>query len=229
MKLHYQLLVGIWLFSGFCLQSGAAVYKCKTPVGVTYSNTPCANDAEEVNIKSSRSVPKREVATGQPTSVDIQKFDRLPFDADEIIEYVGKPAAVYVHRGEEHWLYPNAVRVSPGERVCPEVWLRDGVRFQTSWLPENIMKKSVASAKNLKGWRPNGNVTVKRFYVSDTGIVGQSKTSVVSRLGQPDEKKVFMGTEVWEYYKVRYAPGENREVSIFLEFDGNKVSSSVGN
>ena len=163
--------------------------------------------------------------------VAIEKFEEFGmFSTAEIIERVGSPAASYTHGDTEHWLYPNAVKQSERGRQCPELLLRDGQKFQTNWLPEDVMKKSVAVARGFGNWTQPNEVKEKRSgFLADTAVVGKRKAGVVAKLGQPDGKRVFNGKEIWEYEKVRMAPNKPDTVIIYIEFDGDVVTSSVGN
>ena len=73
----------------------------------------------------SRSPPGKKRSTGQADDgqssasdgeLDIQLFDEIGAEsASTIVETIGQPAARYTHDGTEHWLYPNAVKVSEGD------------------------------------------------------------------------------------------------------------------
>ena len=208
-----------------------SMYRCKTPRGVTFSDKPCAPDAEKLQIK--RSVPRQSFAapSGAPLQrVEVEKFETFGmFSTQEIIDRVGHPAASYTHTDTEHWLYPNSVKESERGRLCPELLLRDGTKFQTNWLPEDIMKKSVAVAKGFANWTQPTEVKEKRFRASDTGVVGKRKAGVIAKFGQPDGKRVYNGKELWEYEKVRLSSNDPETVIIYLEFEGDVVTSSVGN
>ena len=119
--------------------------------------------------------------------------------------------------------------VRDGQRTCPELLIEDGQMFQITWLPEAVMKKSIVAAQAIAGWERPGPVKDKAFLVSDTDIEGERKATVVRRLGQPDAKKVFNGREIWEYERVKLAAGSADTLTIFVEFEGDIVASSVGN
>lgn len=209
-----------------------SIYKCKTPRGVTFSEKPCAPDAEKIETK--RSAPRQSFAapSGKPLQmVAIEKFEEFGmFSTTDIIERVGRPAASYTHGDTEHWLYPNAIRQSDRGRYCPELLLRDDQKFQTNWAPEDVMKKSVAVARGFANWTQPSEVKEKRAgFLKDTAVVGKRKAGVVAKLGQPDGKRVYNGKEIWEYEKVRMASNKPDTVIIYIEFDGDVVTSSVGN
>ena len=90
------------------------------------------------------------------------------------------------------------------------------------------MKKRKAIALSLNGWRPSGKVVMKTFYVADTDVVGDSKNDILTRFGPPDEKKIFRGREIWEYYKVRNNLYDSKRLSVRFEFEDNIVTSSTG-
>ena len=226
--------INIFSVLAFTCESAMAqsIYKCKTPSGILFSERPCGDQAVELSKK--KSAGHTSATTRQSTSpqskIDIEVVNELSTASpDETIARIGPPAASYTHRGTEHWLYPNAVRVEDGERTCPEMLFEDGRRFQIPWLPEEVMKKSVVAANRFKGWKPSGPVKQKSFTATDTGVVGESKSTVIRKFGQPDTKRVFNGRELWEYEQVRFGGGNNETLTIFLEFDGDKVASSAGN
>lgn len=225
------LVFSVLVFACICA-SAQTIYKCKTPSGISFSERPCGDQAVELSKKKSagRTSATPQQSSSPQSTIDIEAVNELSSASpEETIARIGPPAASYTHRGTEHWLYPNAVRVEDGERTCPEMLFEDGRRFQITWLPEEIMKKSVIAANHFKGWKPSGPVKLKSFTASDTGVVGESKSTVVRKFGQPDTKRVYNGRELWEYEQVRFGSGNNDMLTIFLEFDGDKVVSSAGN
>lgn len=211
--------------------AATSIFKCKTPGGVTFSEKPCSPEAVKLHYKRSETRESFAAPSGAwlPT-VDIAPFEGFGMiTTEEIIERVGRPAASYTHRETEHWLYPNAVRQSESGRHCPELLLEDGQKFQTNWLPEDVMRKSVAAAKRFAGWTQPTEIKEKTFDASDTAVVGNRKAGIVRKFGQPDGKRVYNGREIWEYDRVRMAANNPETLTIFLEFDGDVVTSAVGN
>ena len=220
-----SLLAGAPAFAG-------SIYKCNTQDGVVFSQTPCAPDA--IKLKSGKSKRATQPTNGQETLtaglIDVRLFDKVGAkSAEAIVELVGHPAAKYIHNGDDHWLYPNAVRIDGDRRLCPELYLRDGRQYQISWIPEDIMRKSVIAAQGFSDWKEPGSIRRKAFSVGDTVVMGKSKSQVVSKLGQPDAKKVFNGREIWEYKEVQFAANNPQTLTIYLTFEGNIVASSAGN
>ena len=210
-----------------------SIYRCNTPGGVIFSEKSCAPGAFAIKTKSSRTTLRNSPA-GRPggplPSVDFQKFSTLGVQSTEkIIAVVGRPAASYMHGDIEHWLYPNAVRRSELGSHCPEVLLVGGKSFQIAWLPEPVMKKSVAIASGFADWSPPTEIKEKPFDLADAEVAGSEKANIISSLGQPDAKRVFNGNEIWEYEKVRLAPDKAETVTIFMEFDGEFVTTSAEN
>ncbi len=209
-----------------------SIYKCKTASGILLSDKPCGKAAEQLSKKeSSGHSSATSQQSGPPRSaIDIEVLDGLvAASPEETIEQIGPPAASYTHRGTEHWLYPNAVREEGGRRTCPELLFEDGRRYQITWLPEAIMQQSVIAANRFRGWKPSGPVQQKPYSIAQAAVVGESKSTVNRKMGQPDTKRVYNGRELWEYEQVRYDSGNADTVTIFLEFEGDTVSSSVGN
>ena len=205
--------------------SAGSIYKCNTAQGVVFSQTPCAPDAVRLKTGKKRA---GHFANGR-APVDAALFDEIGAEsAKVIIETVGRPAASYTHDGTEHWLYPNAVKESDGQRVSPELLLENGRHFQTSWIPEDVMKDSVVVAKELLDWNQPSSPREKSFFVGDTVVMGRSKSQVLGKLGEPDAKRVHKGREVWEYRDVRFSAGNPETLTIYLTFDGDIVASSAG-
>ncbi len=209
-----------------------SIYKCNTQEGVVFSQTPCAPDA--IELKSGKSRKSRQPSNAQegPAAgmIDIRLFEEVGTEtAEAIIELVGHPAAKYTHEGDEHWLYPNAIKVDDNIRLCPELLLRNGRQFQISWVPEDVMIKSVNAAKKLTDWKEPSSIREKTFSVGDTVVMGNNKSQVVSKLGQPDAKRVFNGREIWEYKEVQFAANNPESLTIYLTFEGDIVASSAGN
>ncbi len=209
-----------------------SIYKCNTQEGVVFSQTPCAPDA--IKLKSGKSKRPRQSSNGQETPtagmIDIRLFEQVGAEtAEDIVELVGHPAAKYTHNGDEHWLYPNAIKMDDNMRLCPELFLRNGRQYQISWVPEDIMIKSVSAAKKLSDWKEPSSIRKKTFSVGDTVVMGNNKSQVVSKLGQPDAKRVFNGREIWEYKEVQFAANNPETLTIYLTFEGDIVASSAGN
>lgn len=218
----------ILLALGFLLVADAAlagsIYKCNTEEGVVFSQRPCAPDA--VRISTGR---KRAGQSASGKAVDAALFEQMGTkSAKVIIETVGRPAASYVHDSTEHWLYPNVVKESDGERVSPELLLEHGRHIQTNWLPENVMESSVEAARAFSDWVQPASTQEKTFFVGDTVVMGRSKTQVRGKLGEPDAKRVHKGREVWEYRDVRFSAGNPETLTIYLTFEGDVVASSAG-
>ncbi len=226
----------ILLAMGFMLSAAPAfagsIYKCNTQDGVVFSQTPCAPDAIELKYGKSKRAKQSTNGQERPTAgmIDIRLFDKVGAKtAEAIVELVGHPAAKYIHNGDDHWLYPNAVKVEGERRLCPELYLRDGREYQISWIPEDIMKKSVIAAQGFSDWKEPSSIRKKTFSVGDTVVMGKTKSQVVSKLGQPDAKNVFNGREIWEYKDVQFAANNPETLTIYLTFEGDIVASSAGN
>lgn len=227
--LIFSILICVIACPGVMAKS---IYKCKTATGILLSDKPCGDAAEQLSKKESSghtSATSRQSESPR-SAIDIAVVDELRGASPEAtIERIGPPAASYTRRGTEHWLYPNAVREENSVRNCPEMLFEDGRRYQITWLPEAIMKKSVVAANRFRGWKPSGPVKQKSFTIAATGVVGESRSAVTRKLGQPDAKRVYNGQELWEYEQVRYESGNSDTVTIYIEFEGDTVSSSVGN
>lgn len=227
-----ELFLALGLLLVAVTASAGSIYKCNTSEGVVFSQSPCAPDA--VKLKSGNRKPAGSAVDAAPDagggSLDVRLFDEIGAEtAAVIVETVGPPAARYTHDGTERWLYPNAVKVSDDGRLSPELFLENGRHFQTSWIPEDVMKRSVPVAAGLSDWVQPESTREKSFFVGDTVVMGRSKSQVVGRLGQPDAKRVFNGREIWEYRDVRYAASNPQTLTIFLTFNGDIVASSAGN
>lgn len=226
----------LFLALGLVIVANAAtagsIYKCTTSEGVVFSQSPCAPDA--VKLKSGKRKSARQLVDGQngasAGSLDVQLFDEIGAEtAAVIVETIGQPAARYTNDGTEHWLYPNAVKLSDDRRISPELLLENGRHFQTTWIPEEVMKNSVQVARGLTDWDQPESTQEKSFSVGDTVVMGKSKSEVVGKLGQPDAKRVFDGQEIWEYRAVPFAANHPRTMTIYLTFNGDIVASSAGN
>jgi hypothetical protein len=227
-----ELFLALGLLVVASTASAGSIYKCTTSEGVVFSQSPCAPDA--VKLKSGKKKSARQSVDGQEGgsagALDIKLIDEIGAEtATVIVETIGQPAARYTHDGTEHWLYPNAVKVSDDRRVSPELLLENGRHYQTSWIPEDVMKRSVQVARGLADWDQPDSTSEKSFSVGDTVVMGQSKSQVVGKLGQPDAKRVFDGREVWEYRDVQFAASNPQTLTIYLTFDGDIVASSAGN
>lgn len=148
---------------------------------------------------------------------------------EKVIETVGEPAARYKDLNHEYLLYPNAVRVKDGVRSCCEVMFSKGKMTQINYLPEEVMKKSVEVVKGFGDWKPPEELKLKSFPILGTHVVGKTKVELVEILGQPDVKRVFNGMEVWDYQKVPMEKGSEKLLTLFVEFEGDKVSGTKGN
>ena len=208
-----------------------SIYKCNTKEGVVFSQTPCAPNA--IKLKTGKRKSAASAVNGQEApagSIDVTLFDGIGAkSAQTIIDTVGPPAARYTHDGIEHWLYPNAVDVQDDQRVSPELLLENGTHFQTNWIPEDVMSDAVDVARDLAGWQQPAAPRPKSFTVGDTVVMGNSKSQVVGKLGEPDAKRVYNGREVWEYRDVPFAANNPQSLTIFLTFEGDIVASSAGN
>lgn len=222
--------------------SSATIYRCNTPDGVVFSQIPCSKSAVEVtHIRSKSSIS----GGGAPSHVthkfeqvenpdmavnDVFKKINATTTADEIVDLLGRPAATFVDEdNDEHWLYPGSVKTINNQAHSPEVLIHNNRHRQIIWLPEDIMRKTVSVAKIFSHWVQPSSVKKKAFALADTGIRGQNKSTVLKNLGEPDFKKVFNGREVWVYKQVPVAQNNPKTISIFLEFEGDLVTSSSGN
>lgn len=162
--------------------------------------------------------------------IEAGKFDFLGGKTSaQVIEKVGAPAARYQGGLYEYWLYPNAVRERDGVRRCVEAVFKSGKMTQMNFLTEETMKKSVEIVKGFGDWAPSAEVKVKEFYALGTSMVGKTKTEVVEAFGQPDVRRVFNGKEVWDYQKVPMEKGSEKQLTVFVEFEDDKVSGTTGN
>ena len=221
-----------WVYLVFLLAPGmtlGAVYKCETPNGVVFSQNPCAENAEEVEIRDASPAQTTPGSSGGPVTIrsSLKGFD-MAYTPDELLDKHGPPAARYTADNTSHWFYPNGCRTEDGQVECPEFLMEDGTVFQITWLPEAIMKKSVAAARKIAGWTQPASVREKKFTPSDTNVKGKNKSTVTAKLGKPDLKRVFNGRELWEYRKVRMSSILSNTMTIFLEFEDDKVFSSAG-
>jgi hypothetical protein len=231
-SMRKELFLALGLLVAAGAASAGSIYKCTTSEGVVFSQSPCAPDA--VKLKSGKKRSTRQADDGQSSAsdgeLDIQLFDEIGAEsASTIVETIGQPAAKYTHDGTEHWLYPNAVKVSEGRRLSPELLLDNGRHFQTTWILEDVMKRSVEAARGLVDWDQPASTREKSFSVGDTVVMGKRKSEVVGKLGQPDAKRVFDGQEIWEYREVPFAANNPRTMTIYLTFNGDIVASSAGN
>ena len=58
---------------------------------------------------------------------------------------------------------------------------------------------------------------------------GSVRAALVDKLGEPDVKCVFDAREVWHYEKVPMGKDDPRLLTIYLEFEGDRVVKSTGN
>lgn len=218
--------------------AGAAIYKCNTPDGVEFSQSPCAKNAVRIDRAKSKTpataadaAPAADTAAPPANLIEIGEVGSLGHGTKaEIVALLGEPAATYNKGRTEYWLYANAVRdLDEPERVFAEILVEDGRMFQINWLPEDVMRRSIESARGFAGWKPPASGGEKRFSVADTDVVGKSKREVTARFGEPDVKKVHAGAEWWEYHQVPLTPESPQTLTIYLEFDGDVVTNSVGN
>jgi Domain of unknown function (DUF4124) len=207
-----------------------AIYKCKTSEGVVFSQSPCAKDAVRIDRQAS-AAPVANADNPLPESTDLIAIGGSSGlgTTEEIIARLGQPAAQYTLDGEDYWYYPNAVRDLEGEHVFAEMRIRSGRLRQITWLPEDVMRQSVASARRFAGWQQPAHIAAKSFTVADTDVVGNSKNDITAKFGQPDAKKLFNGREVWEYRQVHITPESPQTMTIYLEFDADTVVASTGN
>lgn len=149
---------------------------------------------------------------------------------DEMLRLIGPPNAHYHRSNQEYWLYGNVVKIEKrtGKKLSPEVIIRNGKGMQTNWHPTDRLKKSIAIAKTFGAWSPPKTIKEKRFFLKDTNAVGLTKAQLIKKLGQPDAKWVFSGTEVWTYEKVRQDKKHPKHLTILFHFNGDKVIYSMG-
>jgi len=227
-----ELFLALGLLIVASTATAGSIYKCNTSEGVVFSQSPCAPDA--VKLKSGKRKSARRSADGQngasAGALDIQLIDEIGAQtAAVIVETIGQPAAKYTNDGTEHWLYPDAVKVSDDRRISPELLMQNGRHIQTTWIPEDVMTRSVQVARGLADWDQPDGTREKSFSVGDTVVMGKSKVQVVGKLGQPDAKRVFDGQEIWEYREVPFAATNPQTMTIYLTFNGDIVASSAGN
>ena len=227
-----DILLALGLLIAASPAVAGSIYKCNTQEGVVFSQTPCAPDAVKLQSGTAQTSSQSADAQGAPAAnrIDVGLFDEVGGeDAETIVATVGHPAARYTHDGTDRWLYPNTVKIEDGRRLSPELLLENGKHFQTTWILEDVMRRSVEVAKRLADWRQPESVRDKVFSLAETAVKGQSKSQVVGKFGQPDAKRVFDGREIWEYRKVKFSTESPSRLTVFLTFDGSIVSQSVVN
>jgi len=227
-----EILLALGLLIAAIPAFAGSIYKCNTQEGVVFSQSPCAPDAVKLQSGTEQKSSRSTTAQSAPAAghIDVRLFDEVGAeDAETIIATVGHPAARYTHDGTDRWLYPNTVLVEDGRRLSPELLLENGKHFQTTWIPEDVMKQSVKVAKRLANWRQPESVRDKVMSLAETAVKGQSKSQVVGKFGQPDAKRVFDGREIWEYRKVRFSAESPSSLTVYLTFDGSIVAESAAN
>ncbi|MBD8524629.1 DUF4124 domain-containing protein [Pseudomarimonas arenosa] len=225
--------MNVWMVVVLCLLAGQAgaqsVFKCKTPQGVVYSQSPCSDDAERREVKSPGPA-SAEVASGPFVEVTREELSSIGSSAAELQERWGPPAARYFEGKEERWFYPNRGLIEDGVRKCFEAHVDGDIVYQFNYLPEPVMAKSVQAARRIGNWRPPSPPPRRNFYMTGNNDPrGSSRASVVARFGEPDLKKVFFGTEIWEYHNIPMAPNDPQTLTLFIEFDGDRVGETMGN
>lgn len=230
MRKEFLLALGLLIAANPAF--AGSIYKCNTQEGVVFSQSPCAPDAVKLKSGTAQTSSQSADARVAPAagSIDVRSFDEVGGeDAETIIATVGQPAARYTHDGTDRWLYPNTVKIDDGRRLSPELLLENGKHFQTTWMPEDVMKRSVKVAKRLESWRQPESVRDKVIPLAETAVKGQSKSQVVGKLGQPDAKRIFDGREIWEYRKVKLSAESPTNLTVYLTFDGSIVAESAAN
>lgn len=210
-----------------------SVYKCKTAQGVVYSQSPCGDDAEKRTVAVPSAPGSSDAASGPVGPfVELTRDERFMVggSAEKIRQVWGPPAARYRKGNEERWFYPNRGVVENGVRQCIELHVDGDTAYQITYLSEAAMTKSVPIARRIGDWRPPSPMPTRRFYAVGGGDPrGMSKSAVVARFGEPDLKKIFNGIEVWEYHDIPMSQDNPQTLTLFIEFDGDRVSQTIGN
>ena len=205
----------------------------KTDKGVTFSQHPCGKDAEK------REMGPAKPADEQASAEDDEDKDFLDLGEeawvkatgpiDEVLTRLGAPAARYRVDTAEYWLYDQVGRTQNGQRQLIELLVNEGRGTQVNWLSEEVMKSTIEIAREIGDWSPAPGPRAQKFYATGEDIRGLSKVALSRRFGEPDAKKIFNGTEVWEYRDVPMSPYETRRMSVFVEFEGDRVRQSMAN
>lgn len=221
-----------WALLFFTSTADAAVYKCKTAQGTVYSQSPCAANAEQVRIKDESAASKnpRTAPVESAPTADIDLERNWPNTTQEALALLGKPQGLYYEADhDEYWLYAVGCKLDEGVRKCPELRVVAERITQINWHPEATMQKAIRVAAGFGDWTPKRLDADKTFTFADVPPVGSARAAVVAKLGEPDYKRVFQGIEVWEYHKVRVSREDSSRLTLFLEFDGDRISQSIGN
>lgn len=221
----------ILILGATCSVQAANIYRCTGPAGsVIYSESPCGTDARSVRLPQS-------AASDRGPSWPVRLYDAAPgsfkdvlgMPATSVASLYGEADARYTDRDTQYWLYALVYETRKGERFCPELLIKDGKVTQLNRVSAETMLRSIDAARAIGRWDPVRSPSLKSFSIRDTAVVGLDKAQVIGRLGLPDHKVVHKGREVWQYEQVPMSPGHARTLTLFLEFEAGKVSSSVGN
>lgn len=206
------------------------VYRCKTERGVIYSQKPCGDDAERREMGPAKNAGVEEKAEPEEfTDLGEEAWTKATGAVEDVLSRLGAPDARYRVEGSEYWLYDSVGRIQNDQKQLIELLIVDGKAAQVNWLSEEVMRNTVAVAREIGDWEPPAGPRTKVFYVTGHDIRGLSKSALLGRFGQPSVKKIFNGIEVWEYREVPMSASDPRKLSLFVEFDGDVVRQSMGN
>lgn len=211
--------------------SGQTVYRCKTATGIVYSQLPCADDAERREVKAPATAGSAGAAAATRAFVDIgaDLLAALRGSAGEVRARLGDPAASYRIDEAEYWLYEHVGRIEDGQRQLAELRVVNDRAAQVNWMAEDVMRRGVIAARSFAGWQAPAGPRTKTIYATGKDLRGNSKAGVLALYGEPDVKKIFQGTEVWEYRGVPISRENPQLLTLYVEFEAGRVSVVNGN
>lgn len=137
----------------------------------------------------------------------------------QVEKLLGKPAAIYRQQDHESWYYQKPSTGPNGTLVYPEVRFADGkVRSVNHW-DKSAMDDKVKTSTLNDTVEP---VPVPRAETLDLDefhklAFGKNQDEILNNLGQPDNKKIVDGHEVWQYNGI--VKHQDGPMTMTIEFE----------
>ena len=188
----------------------------------------CGKKSEVPSQASSVPVtPVAAVQTVDPAGNDV--LNKVAFKNEaEVRAILGEPVYIYQDTDRLRWFYKISTKGMDGVEVNPEIQFMEGeVRFVINYSPE-ITDDHIATAKLNTVAKPNPPADRKKYSFEEFFNLTKDKTrsEIVANVGDPDEKNVIQGQEVWQYQNVLQVGDTLMHAAI--RFDSDKAVDVQG-
>ncbi len=188
--------------------------------------------AFSLNWVGKRSQAKKETGSqaAQPQANPSPDTSLLFKKEEDAIAALGEPDIRYQRDDRLSLIYSRPAPNRPDEG-CPDVQIMNGeIRFIINY-PCDTMPDRIATAKLNNGVEPkpienrSQHMTFEQAFAAVK--VGAGQDSLLRVLGEPDDKRISQGREIWQYDTLIVENGAARKLAVVFD-DSGRVAETQG-